>query len=477
MTLPHLPIMRFGEAYESLDTVEVTDHRTGEALVRVSHANAGLVRRDAKRRAAAARTALRRKTVAELIDISADAADRFMNDTLLLGNGTQSPDDYVQQLSATSAMPHVLVRANMEKVRYVLANMGTIVAGLTRGLDTSVIDTGFGSQGGAAVSYFTTTDALGVVLPSNSPGVNSIWMPAIALRVPVILKPGREEPWTPLRIMNALVAAGCPAEAFGFYPTDHEGADAILTECGRGIIFGDDRTLNRYTANPNIEKHGTGRSKIILGEDTADRWADYLDLIVESIAANGGRSCINASCVITPRHGRAMAEALAERLAKIEPTPIDDTNAKLAGFANVQMADWMDGAIDEALADDDRAVDLTAAHRTGSRQQVAAGTTYLRPTLVWCESFDHPLANTEFLFPFASVVELSQDTVLERIGPSLVVSAITEDPAFIERLVECSDIDRLNVGALPTNRVQWDQPHEGNLFEFLYQRRAVQRAG
>jgi len=67
--------------------------------------------------------------------------------------------------------------------------------------------------------------------------------------------------------------------------------------------------------------------------------------------------------------------------------------------------------------------------------------------------------------------------VLDRIGPTLVVSAITEDSTFIERLVECGSIDRLNLGPLPTNRVQWDQPHEGNLFEFLYQRRAVQRAG
>ena len=37
-------------------------------------------------------------------------------------------------------------------------------------------------------------------------------------------------------------------------------------------------------------------------------------------------------------------------------------------------------------------------------------------------------------------------------------------------------IERLNLGPLPTSHVQWDQPHEGNLFEFLYRRRAIQRA-
>ena len=32
---------------------------------------------------------------------------------------------------------------------------------------------------------------------------------------------------------------------------------------------------------------------------------------------------------------------------------------------------------------------------------------------------------------------------------------------------------RLNIGRVPTNRISWDQPHEGNLFEFLYRRRSI----
>ena len=59
---------------------------------------------------------------------------------------------------------------------------------------------------------------------------------------------------------------------------------------------------------------------------------------------------------------------------------------------------------------------------------------------------------------------------------SLVVTAITKDPVFIEQLVSSPQIDRLNIGAMPTNQVSWDQPHEGNLFEHLYARRAFQHA-
>jgi hypothetical protein len=61
------------------------------------------------------------------------------------------------------------------------------------------------------------------------------------------------------------------------------------------------------------------------------------------------------------------------------------------------------------------------------------------------------------------------------LGHSLVVAAITENPAFRQRLIESPLVDRLNLGPIPTVRIGWDQPHEGNLFEHLYARRAIQR--
>jgi hypothetical protein len=101
---------------------------------------------------------------------------------------------------------------------------------------------------------------------------------------------------------------------------------------------------------------------------------------------------------------------------------------------------------------------------------------YLLPTIVYCEDPAHTLANKEFLFPFASVIKVPQSRLTETLGPSLVVTAITGDPKLIQRLVSSPNVDRLNVGPVPTNHVSWDQPHEGNLFEHLYARRAFQRA-
>lgn len=474
--VPHIPALRLGRSYESLDQLPVVDHRTGQPLATLSQINAGIVRKDLQR-VSEARSALESISAAKLIEICAAAGRHFQDGTLPLGNQghSQSPQQYIEALSATSGLPWGLVERNVKKIAGALANMGTILNGLTRGLDLSILDRGFGEQNGARVCFYPAAQALGLVMPSNSPAVNSLWLPAIALKVPVIVKPGREEPWTPYRLIQAFLAAGCPAEAFGFYPTDHEGAGEILKGCDRALVFGDQATTAQYSGNPRIQVHGPGFSKVLLGEDEVERWPEFIDLLVSSIADNGGRSCINASAVLTPRYADEIAEALAERLGPVQPLPASDPNATLSAFANPTMAEGIDRVIDDGLAVAG-ARDITAGHRSGSRKVFFEGALYLRPTLVRCDSMSHPLANREFLFPYASVVEVPQAEMLRQIGPSLVVTAITRDPAWERQLLRCPLIDRLNLGPVSTMNIAWDQPHEGNMFEFLYRRRAFHQA-
>ena len=81
------------------------------------------------------------------------------------------------------------------------------------------------------------------------------------------------------------------------------------------------------------------------------------------------------------------------------------------------------------------------------------------------------------LFPFAAVVEMPSSEIPARIGSTLVATALTHDAAFQRELMECASIDRLNLGPVPTSKVSWDQPHEGNLFDHLYRQRAIQVEG
>ena len=454
----------------------------------MSQANLGLIRRDLLRQGEA-RAALQRIPVTDLIAMANRAAAHFLNDTLPLDperGSTQTPQQYVEQVSAMTGMSFSNVRRNMMKVHGVLSKVDEVLAGLTRGLDLSVLDSGYGTVRGQMLSFFPRADALGVVLPSNSPGVHSLWAPATVLKMPLVLKPGSAEPWTPLRMIQAWMKAGAPAHVFAYYPTDHAGGNEILRSTGRGMVFGDVASTKRWKAEGGrVEVHGPGYSKVVIGPDLADEWEQYIDVIAESISNSGGRSCVNASGVWVTKHADAIADALARKLATVVPRPADDPEAVLAPFADPETAKRISAMIDgDMTGEGGEARDVSASVRgsdpvlrslgEGGRVAMVHGGTYLLPTVIRCDA-GHPLANREFLFPFASVVQVPADELPHVLGPSLVVTCISNDPAFRARFVASPHVDRLNFGALSTTQIGWDQPHEGNLFEHLYARRAIQR--
>lgn len=461
----HLPLLRAGQPYASLDRLAVAHIATGQPVAQVSQANRGLIARDlaAQERN---RQALRALPVAELVAICQRAADLFLHAELPLGDDGQTPDDYVAQVSATTGLPQSLARANMDKIHRVGVEMPAVLSGLTRGLDPTVLD-----DSPNALHFVPHAHALGCILPSNSPGVHALWLPAIALKTPLVLKPGREEPWTPYRIAQALIAAGCPPHALSYYPTDHGGSTEILLGCGRSLLFGGGSTVAPWRADARVQLHGPGRSKILIGADKIDLWEHYLDLMVASIAANGGRSCLNASGVWVPARGREIAAALGEHLSQIEARPLDDPQAQIAAFPNPAGARQLSASIDAQLGD----AAQDAARGRSERIAERGGCTFLNPTLIHAPDWHHPLANTEYLFPFAAVVEVPPEEMVARIGPTLVATALTEDEGLTRQLLAAPHIERLNLGPIPTHQIAWDQPHEGNLFDFLYQQRALQR--
>jgi acyl-CoA reductase-like NAD-dependent aldehyde dehydrogenase len=411
--------------------------------------------------------------VQDLLDLCKKAAVHFAEGNLPLGEASQTPEEYIRQISATTGMPQALCRRNVEKIRFVLDHMEEVIKGLTRGLDLNILDQGFGTQEQRAISFFCQTNMMGAILPNNSPGVHSLWLPAIPFKVPLALRPGGQEPWTPFRIAQAFLAAGIPPQAFSFYPSSYAGASEILMRTGRSVFFGDASSIRAWQNDPKVQIHGPGWSKVILGEDAAANWDKYIDVIAISIAENGGRSCLNASSVWVPSHGREIAEALAQRFAKIEARVADDPEASIAAFSNPQIAERISALIDKQLQIEG-AEDVTKRLRNSDRFVRLGRAAYLLPTIIFCTDPEHPLANSEFLFPFAAVVEVPRKELISSIGPTLVATGITDDPEFTRNLLASRQIDRLNLGVIPTSRISWNQPHEGNLFEHLYKQRAFQ---
>jgi acyl-CoA reductase-like NAD-dependent aldehyde dehydrogenase len=469
----HIPVLRWGEPYKSLDVDKVVHFASGEPLAEVGRANAGLVERD-MRHAQRARDMLREIPIADLLHMIKKAADLYAQAELPLGDGTQTPDQFARMQSATTGLPEHMCRFNMTKNHFVLNQMDKILEALTRGLDLNVLSRGYGVERGVPISYQAQSPVLGLVLPSNSPGVHTLWLPIIPMQMGLVLKPGPQEPWTPYRMAQAFVQAGVPKQAIAIYPGLGDVGAAVLAHCPRSLIFGGTATVEQYKGNPRVQAHGPGFSKILLGDDVVDNWRKYLDIMVDSVLINSGRGCINCSGIWASRHTKEIAEALAERMGPVQALPPEDPNAALAAFTVPGQADAVSAAIDQDLKESGTR-DMTA--KFGSRLVKKERYDYLRPTVILCDSPTPAIAKKEYMFPFTTVVQCPQEKMLEAIGPTLVCTAITEDKKWQRALIDATHIDRLNIGPIPTIKLNWLQPHEGNIVDFLFRARAFQFEG
>ena len=326
----------------------------------------------------------------------------------------------------------------MQKNGFVLDQMDEILTSLTRGLELDVLTRGFGEERGVPISFQAQSPVLGLVLPSNSPGVHTLWLPIIPLQVGLVLKPGPQEPWTPYRMAEAFFEAGIPREAISVYPGEGDIGAAVLDGCSRSMIFGGTATVDRYRGNPRVQAHGPGFSKILLGDDQVDHWEDYLDLMVDSVFVNSGRSCINCSGIWASGHTREIAAALAERLGSVRALPPDDPEAGLAAFTVPGVA----AAVSEAIDADLQAqgvTDMTAGYRENGRVVGEGLADYLLPTVVHCESPDAAIAGKEYMFPFTTVVECPESRMIDAIGPTLVCTAIHVQPGFPTAADRCRE--------------------------------------
>ncbi|MBI3695475.1 MAG: aldehyde dehydrogenase, partial [Acidobacteria bacterium] len=386
----NLPILRWGRPYTSLEQDTVVHFMTGEVLAKVSQANTGLLGRD-MRLAPRARQVLAEIPIPELIGMMKKAADLYLSATLPMGDGEQTPDDFARQQSASTGLPEHMCKANMKKNHFVLSNMDQILDALTRGLDLKILTRGFGFESrGVMVSYQAQAPVVGLVLPSNSPGVHTLWLPVIPMQVGLLLKPGPQEPWTPYRMTAAFYEAGVPREAISVYPGLGDIGAEVVRRCGRSMIFGGTATVERYKGDPRVQVHGPGFSKILLGDDVVDHWERYLDVMVDSVFLNSGRGCINCSGIWASRHTQEIAEAVAERIGGVEPRPPQDPESMLAAFTVPGAAKAIWNAIAALLGEPGV---QHATQRFGPRLVEKQRCGYLRPTVLDCDSPDAAAAN------------------------------------------------------------------------------------
>lgn len=434
-----LPVLRKGVVSKRPATRTLDHYRTGEPVGEISLADSDVLREDLADQEGP-RSILRGYGTRDLIEISQHAATYFLKEALPAGDTFQTPQNYVDQVTATTGLPNTLVRRAMLAIHDVLSDMESVISGLSGGQSFSSLDAenGFAARG----------NALGVILTDPSPLLHCAWVPATALKMPLILSPDLRDPWTPYRIVQALLRAGAPKSAFSFYAA--EDPSQLQRLCSPAL---------------RLPEQPEGHTRIVIGEDQIDRWEEHLDLLAQSIVADGGRSRSNARSIWLPRRGREIAEALAARVARIHPLPAGDEAALLAPVLDAAAARHISAEIDAALVG---ARDRTSAYRS-SRIVEFEGGTYLLPTVVQCDA-QHALAACEVPFPFASIIEAPESALPKALGRTLVLLAITRNPGFQRRLAESSVARCVRFDAIPTTEISWHEVTERDLFDRLFER-------
>jgi acyl-CoA reductase-like NAD-dependent aldehyde dehydrogenase len=118
------------------------------------------------------------------------------------------------------------------------------------------------------------------------------------MQVGLLLKPGPQEPWTPYRMAAAFLKAGVPKEAIAIYPGGGDIGAEVVRRARRSMIFGGNATVERYKGDTRVQVHGSGFSKILLGDDVVGQWEKYLDVIVDSVFLNSGAGVSTARAFV-----------------------------------------------------------------------------------------------------------------------------------------------------------------------------------
>ena len=426
----NIPVLRWGQPYTSIDVDEVVHFATGEPIASVSRANGGLIQRD-MRKAPRARDVLREIPIDDLIARAGKAGELYMNATLPMGDGTQTPDEFVRAQSASTGLPERMCRANMKKNAFVLAEMRRILTSLTRGLvarrpldrprrGARRADQLSGAEPGRSAWCCRRTRPASTRCGCRSSRCRSGSCSSRARR-----SRGRRTGWRRRSFRPAFRARRSPS-----IPGGGDVGAAVLDSCGRSLIFGGTPTVDRYRGNPRVQAHGPGFSKILLGDDQVDRWEQYLDVMVDSVfAQQRPRLHQLLRHLGEPAHARDRRRAGAA--AGRGPAAAARSSGRQPGRLHRARRRRRDRAVDRRRPRRRRASPTSPPSTATAPRVVKQGSAdYLLPTVVHCESPDAAVAKKEYMFPFVTVVECPEAKMLEAIGPTLVCSAITCNPAF-----------------------------------------------
>lgn len=399
------------------------------------------------------------QTAAERLAALARAGELFATATL----DGETPDAYCRRQALVSGLPLSVARRTLDKV----ARTGRAAADtLAAQRPTGALPLDDLSAGDTTAVWVRKGDVLGVLAPGNHPATHLEWLGALALGYRVVVRPSQRDPFTPRRLVRALREAGLAPAYTALLPTTHEHAEALVEQADLGLVYGGDGVVARYADSRRVLAQGPGRSKILITRDVS--WRDHLATVADSVAADAGVQCLNASAVLCEDDPHSLARALAERLGRLPLLPPDHPDAALPvrPLDEVRrLARQLHDTVGTVGTQPAAAPDTDPAERFFA--DLGDGSAVLRPLVVALDSPQDPHFGAELPFPYAAVAPWQPDLRPSAFGRTLSLTVLSEDASLVRECVASPRIRNVHQGDVPTHWTRPGLPHDGSLAEFL----------
>lgn len=445
-----------GKNKSSLDT-KVLEDFYGNKLVEVSYIPGISVSKIVSDQ----RDAYKMLTLEELLSIIKSAGQILATNDIL----GESVQDYYRKFVLSTGLPMQCVINGLEALSYKMRNIDKI---LKYEIPYSIIgnfDSGLFKNHDNFLAASQQGKILGVIAPSNHPAVHISWVTALALKYSIVVKPGKDDPFTPSRLANALLISGLPPELVSILPMEHVNATKLATHCDKTIVYGEQKSLE-VNSGANIILRGSGNSKVFVDFETENSLDKSVDIVYNSVLHDGGRRCTNASSVIINGNAEEFAYKLAERMSCTLEDPHRIT-AKVGCFKRKVEAEKIEQFISDNMGD---AEDISYKVNRVSRLQLKDNITFLNPTVMLCKKTS-PLFGIELPFPFVTVAEVDKD-INGLLSNSLAVSLVTKNNDIVNECLKNPTIGKVIINA-PTFSENLGDPHDGYLFQHLYRIKSV----
>ncbi|MFB8277963.1 aldehyde dehydrogenase family protein [Nocardia colli] len=376
------------------------------------------------------------------LEVIADAARLIADETV---DGL-SPMEYALAQSATSGTPLPVVTGFLQLVRPAVQQIIEIVPE----------ELAAQHYGRATVSVHRRGDVACVLSPANHPAVHVALFELVALGYKVIVRPSRRDPFTPARIVRALLAAGLAEDTIALLPTGHDGVDRLVQEADRSLVYGGPDVARRYRNRPDVLVQGPGNSKVLeLSGADPDRLAQ---LLIASTADGGGGQCLNASAGLVGDPA-ALSRTVAASLDQLRIGPPDDESTQVPVFPLEQAR---------------RLADLAASVHGGPPGDhlvdLADGSAALRPVVSIADP-EKPLRTTELPFPALELYPAGSGTEPARLGRTLSLAILGGTDDQVATYLSANNIRNVFTGGTPTTCFTPGTPHDGSIIDHLTERK------